>query len=160
MKKLLIAIALLAATPLAAQDFTLGSLKIVQPWARATVTPTGGAYLTIDNHGAADRLLKVETGIANAELHNHIMDGNVMKMRAVDAIPVPPGRTTLSPGGYHIMLIGLKAPLQAGAQFPLKLTFEKAGTVEVNVVVDKPGAMGPSPMGNMPGAMPHDMHKH
>src|SRR6185369_1359316 len=123
MKNILIAFALLGAliaSPLAAQDFTLGSLKIVQPWARATVTPTGGAYLAIDNQGAADRLVKVETGIAKAELHNHIMDGGVMKMRAVDAIPVPAGRTALSPGGYHIMLIGLKAPLKEGTTFALK----------------------------------------
>lgn len=162
MKKLLIVLALLGAavvTPLAAQEFPLGTLKVVQPWARATVTQTGGAYLTIDNAGAADRLVKVETPIATAELHNHIMDGGVMKMRAVDAIPLPAGRTSLAPGGYHIMLIGLKAPLKEGASFPLKLTFEKAGTVEVTVRVDKPGAMAPGgamPMGTMPGGM----HKH
>ena len=52
-----------------------------------------------------------------------------MKMRQVDAVPLPAGQAvTLSPGGYHIMLVDLKAPLVAGQSFPLTLTFEKAGT--------------------------------
>lgn len=156
MNKVLIALLALvfAAGPVSAQDYQLGTLKIVQPWARATVTPTGGAYLAIDNAGPDDKLLRVQTDIATAELHTHIMDGNVMKMRAVDAVPVPPGRTALSPGGYHIMLLGLKAPLKEGERFALKLTFEKAGTVEVTVTVGKPGAMGPM------GAGPMGDHKH
>jgi copper(I)-binding protein len=152
-------VAALVAHAALAQDVEFGPLKILHPWARATVTPTGGAYLTIDNTGAADTLLRVETAIARAELHNHVMQGNVMMMRAVDAIAVPPGRTTLGPGGYHIMLIGLKAPLKEGAQFPLKPVFEKAGAVDVTVTVDKPGAMGPGAAMPM-GTMPDGMHKH
>src|SRR6185369_9578869 len=88
MKNILIAFALLGAliaSPLAAQDFTLGSLKIVQPWARATVTPTGAAYLIIDNSGAADTLLKVETAIGKAELHTHALLGDVWMMRPIDS---------------------------------------------------------------------------
>ncbi len=147
MSKILIALivlcGVLAGGTAYAQDVEFGKLKIVHPWARATVTPNGGAYLVIDNAGPADRLLRVETPIATAELHQHIMQGDVMLMRPVAGIDLPAGRTILSPGGYHIMLLNLKAPLKEGASFPLKLVFEKAGTVEVMVAVGKPGAVGP-----------------
>jgi copper(I)-binding protein len=128
-----------------AKDYNLGSLKIEQPWARATVTQTGGAYLTIDNGGPPDKLVGVQTEVAQkAELHRHIMEGNVMKMVPVPGgIALPAGKTTLQPGGYHIMLLGMKGPLKPGTTFPLKLTFEKAGTIEVTVTVAKAGAMGP-----------------
>ncbi len=149
-----------------AQDYTLGSLKIVQPWARATVTRTGGAYLTIDNGGQPDKLVGAQTEVAQkAELHRHIMEGNVMKMVAVPGgIALPAGKTTLQPGGYHIMLLGMKGPLKEGTTFPLKLTFEKAGTIEVTVTVAKVGAMGPGAqtgggMGTM-GGMDHGTMNH
>jgi copper(I)-binding protein len=69
------------------------------------------------------------------------MDGDVMKMRQVEAIEVPAGKSVeLKPGGLHIMFIGLKAPLKAGDKFPLKLKFEKAGEVTVQVNVEAAGA--------------------
>ena len=75
-----------------------------------------------------------------------------MRMRAVENIPVPAnGQTALEPGGYHIMLIGLKQALKEGGSFPLTLTFEKAGSVTVQVPVQKAGA--PAASGS------HD-HKH
>ena len=68
------------------------------------------------------------------------MDGNVMRMRATGALPVPAGGTlTLAPGGYHVMLLDLKRPLVAGDKVPLRLTFEKAGTIEVTVNVEAMG---------------------
>jgi len=64
------------------------------------------------------------------------MDGDVMRMREVDGIDVPPGqRVELKPGGMHIMFMGLKAPLKAGDSFPATLTFQKAGDVKVSVKV-------------------------
>ena len=79
-----------------------------------------------------------------------------MKMRAArrrSTCP-PAARSTLKPGAVHIMLVGLKQPLQAGKSFPLTLEFEKAGKREVSVAVEKAGAMGPDqPTGggmNMP----------
>jgi len=69
------------------------------------------------------------------------MEGDVMRMRQVDAIEVPVGQTVeLKPGGYHLMFIGLKAPLKVGERFPMTLKFEKAGEVKVEVVVQAPGA--------------------
>ncbi|MHA1568224.1 MAG: copper chaperone PCu(A)C, partial [Alphaproteobacteria bacterium] len=76
-------------------------------------------------------------------LHTQIMSGDVMKMRKVESIAVPPGKSVvLAPGGLHIMLTGLTRPLKAGERFPLSLTFEAAGRIAVEVVVRPIGAMG------------------
>ena len=135
----------------AAGEFGVGDLVVEQPWARATpgMGKTGAAYLTLSNHGAdADRLLTVATPVAKkAELHGHMMEGAVMKMRPVTAIEVAPGTpTVLQPGGLHVMLMGLTAPLKKGDRFPLTLTFERAGSVEILVDVAGVGAMEPAGM--------------
>ena len=85
-------------------------------------------------------------GVARAELHEHAMAGMVMKMRPLAGLAIPAGQTVaLAPGGMHIMLVGLKAPLREGQSFPLTLTFAKAGPQTVTVMVGKVGAMGPPP---------------
>ena len=126
-----------------AHSYQLGALKIGHPWARATVAANGGAYLSVENTGATpDKLIRASTDIAaTAELHTHIKDGEIMRMRAVQAIDIPPGqKIVLAPGGYHIMLLGLKKKLVEGERFPLTLEFEKAGKVVVDIAIDKPGA--------------------
>ncbi len=149
-RRIFLASALLVATFSAAHAQT-GPIEVQDPWARATLgqSRTGAAYLTLSATGpAADRLVSASSPVAaKTELHNHIMVGNVAQMRPVDAIEVAPGSPTLlQPGGLHIMLIDLKAPLQAGTSFPVTLTFEKAGTVTVQVAVraNRPA----SPMGH------------
>jgi periplasmic copper chaperone A len=123
-----------------------GDVQIKDAWARATPggAQTAAAYVTIEST-AGDRLTGASTPAAQkAELHSMTMDGNVMKMRQVDAIDLPAGQAvTLKPGGYHIMLTGLAQPLKEGQSFPLTLTFAKAGTQDVTVTVQKVGAMGP-----------------
>jgi copper(I)-binding protein len=123
-----------------------GGVEIKDPWARATPggATTAAVYLTIVSI-AADRVLGVSTPAAQkAELHQMTMEGGVMKMRQVDAIDLPAGQpVTLKPGGYHIMLTGLAQPLREGQTFTLTLSFEKAGSREVTVPVQKVGAMGP-----------------
>ena len=143
MKKTLATLALLALSALSAQghEYTAGALKIGHPWARPTVAgqPAGGAFLKLQNTGTtADRLLGGSTPAADhVEMHRMAMDGDVMKMREVPAIEIPAGQTVaLQPGELHLMLIGLKAPLQAGAKVPLTLKFEKAGEVKVEVKVE------------------------
>lgn len=65
------------------------------------------------------------------------MDGGVMRMRKLDGVDLPSGGTiALAPGGLHMMLFGLKAPLRAGTSFPLELRFEKAGQILVQVNVE------------------------
>lgn len=134
------------ANPAPAAEFTAGDITIGNPWSRATAgrAKNGVVYMTIANNGAAaDRLLKAASPIAKmAGLHISRMEGNLMKMDPVEAIVAAPGKPVeLKPGGLHIMLKGLKAPLKEGQMFPLTLTFEKAGPIEVMVMVGKAGAM-------------------
>lgn len=125
-----------------AAGYRAGDISITAPHARPTVPgqPGGAAYVTLENTGgSADRLVGVTSPVArSAEIHTMRMDGDVMRMREAGELPLPPAaKVEMKPGmGYHIMLIGLKQPLQAGATFPITLTFEKAGKVEVPVVVD------------------------
>lgn len=141
---LLTAVAAVAlASPVFAHDYNLGPLKIGHPWARATVAANGGAFLSVENTGrASDRLLRASTDIAaKIELHTHIKEGDIMRMRPVEAIDLPAGKKVmLEPGGYHVMLLGLKKKLVEGERFPLTLEFEKAGKLTVEIAVDKPGA--------------------
>jgi len=101
---------------------------------------SGAAYLSIENKGShSDKLLSVSSPIAaSAEVHNTIMDGNIMRMREVSELEVQPSaRVVMTPGdGYHIMLVGLKKALVPGQKIPLSLRFEKAGKLEIEAVVD------------------------
>ena len=126
------------ATPALAQD---ASIQIEQPWARATPggATSGAVYMTIDNKSnAADRLTGAASDAAKAsQIHEMKVAGGVMKMREIAgglAIPAN-GAVALKPGGYHVMLIGLKKPLKAGETVQLTLTFEKAGKVAVSAPV-------------------------
>jgi periplasmic copper chaperone A len=137
----------LASTAFAQSPTKIGTLTLTDPWARASAggQTSGAAYLSITNDGATDRILSAAAPVANViELHTHTVEGGVMRMRQVDAIDVTGGTTTqLKPGGLHIMLIGLKAPLKDGDSFPLTLKFEKAGEVKLDVKVRTAPAGGP-----------------
>lgn len=128
--------------------------KVQDAWARPTVQgqKAGGGFLRIDSP-AADRLLGGSTPVAGrVELHSMKMEGDVMRMREVEAIELPAGQpVALQPGGLHLMLMELKSPLKNGDRFPLTLKFEKAGElqVEVQVRTQAPG-----------GAAPAAPHKH
>jgi copper(I)-binding protein len=134
--------ALALSTVAAAHSFTVGNLRIGHPFARATVPgqASGAAYMTIENSGKdGDKLVGVASPAASdSQIHSMTMDGTLMKMREVAAIDIQPAaKVSLKPGdAYHIMLTGLKQPLKAGDKFPLTLTFEKAGKVEVIVNVE------------------------
>jgi periplasmic copper chaperone A len=128
--------------PLAqSHDYELKSLYIDHPFAQAT--PPGaraaGAYLTVENKGkSSDRLVPAASPVAGiVEVHEMVMDGGVMKMRTIPGIEIKPGaKVALKPGGYHIMLRELKQPLKKGGRFPLTLSFETAGKIEVSVSVE------------------------
>ena len=136
-------------------------IEIENAWARATpgMARNGGAYFTAKNSGkGADRIIGVSADIADrAELHTHINDNGIMRMRQVDGVDVPAGgEVTFKPGGYHIMFIGLHKPLNQGERVPVTLMFEKAGKQTVEVTVMGVGAM----QGGMKHEMKHDgMHK-
>ncbi|MCB4823429.1 copper chaperone PCu(A)C [Roseicella aerolata] len=148
-RRLFLASPLLLAFPAAAQHAPAGAgdLAIARPWTRAAGQGgTGAGFLAISNRGAAgDRLVAASSPVARVtELHTHIRDGEVMRMRPVEGIDIPPGQiVTLQPGGLHLMLIGLNQPLRQGETVPLTLRFARAGEVRVDLVVEAAGARGP-----------------
>lgn len=124
----------------AAEREAAKGLSVVGAWSRATPggAKNGAVFLEIKaGADSADRLLKVSSTVADIlEIHTHLNDGGIMKMRKVDAIEIVEGSgAKLVPGGDHIMLMGLKQPLKAGEAFKLKLVFEKAGAIDVDVTV-------------------------
>ncbi len=130
----------------AAETFTVGDLVIENAWARESVTPTGAAYLTVRNQGEEDdRLVGIAADVAErAEIHSTAMQDGVMRMRPVDAVEVPAhGEAVLAPGGLHVMLIGLKGPLEEGKSFALTLAFENAGEIQVMTTIEDIAHGGP-----------------
>jgi copper(I)-binding protein len=117
-------------------------VTITNPWVRGTVAEqkVTGAFMTLTAPGES-RLVEVRSPVAGTvEIHEMKMDGNVMRMRPISALVLPRGKPVeLKPGGYHVMLMGLNTPLQAGRSIPVKLTFEladkKRETIALNVEV-------------------------
>lgn len=149
------ALGLCASAPALAQR--VGDMEVASAWVRPTVQgqPAAGAYMTLRNHGkVGDRLVAVRMAIAGkSELHSMHMDGDVMRMRQVESVEVPAGRTVkLAPGGLHVMLIGPKQALTTGDKVVATLQFEKAGEVTVHFDV------GQGPPSAADGG--HGAHKH
>lgn len=124
-----------------AHEYSAGELQIAHPWSRALPpnAVTGAAYLVVHNQGKTeDRLLSAQTPRATkTEIHTMLQLGEVMRMQKLDSVGIPAGgETTLAPGGTHLMLFGLQMPLVAGERFPLTLQFEKAGKVDVEVLIE------------------------
>lgn len=147
-----------AVAPAFAADVTAGNLKISAAWSRATPkgATIGGGYLKITNTGATpDRLVGGTSAASDTfEVHEMSMDNGVMKMRALpQGIEIAPGQTVeFKPGGYHIMFVGLKKPLEQGRHVMATLQFEKAGKVDVDFTVEGIGAQsGGDAGGGMPG---------
>ena len=143
LRKILLLSALLGAgLPVHAHDYRTGQLHIEHPWSREMppVAPTAAVYFVVHNNGdQADRLLRLDTPVAGkAELHEHVHADGVMKMQQVPAVEIPAGgEVRFEPMGYHVMLFDVKQQAKAGERFPLTLTFEKAGVVELDVAVQK-----------------------
>jgi copper(I)-binding protein len=127
------------ATPAQANE-----IAVHEAWARASAgnAATGAAYLTLVGGAAVDQVVGVTTQVAaTAEVHESFTEGGIMKMRPAPALTIPAGKTvTLAPGGYHVMLMGLKQPLTAGQRFPLTVSFAHAAPVTVEVKVLGRGA--------------------
>jgi copper(I)-binding protein len=115
----------------------VGDLQITEAYAR-TVLDGGAAYFTVKNTGNADdALVDASSDVAEkVGLHESVMEGSMMKMQPVDEIVIPAGgEAVLEPGGYHVMLAGLKGPLEEGDTFDVTLSFQQAGPVDVAVTV-------------------------
>jgi copper(I)-binding protein len=126
-----------------------GQLTITDAWARATPpgARTAAAYLRIANAGAADTLLGASTPSAGmVEIHTHIDEGGLQRMVELAELTLPAGQAVqLEPGGLHLMLIDLAAPLAPGATVALTLRFAAAGTVELEVPVIDARSSRPPP---------------
>jgi len=141
----------------AAHGASVGDIAIGHPYATPSIagTSNGAAYLaSIENKGAvADRLVRASTpAAARVELHTMAVDAQgVMRMREVDGIALAPkAKVQMKPGsGLHLMLVGLKEPLKEDASFPMTLEFERAGKVEVKVIVGQPKPGGAMAEGHM-----------
>ena len=151
---LLAGLLVLAVATANAGDYTVGSLKITDPWSRATPkgAATGAGYMKITNTGATpDRLISGSSDVAPTfEMHETTMENGVMKMRPITGgLEIKPGETVeFKPGSFHVMFVGLKKPLTEGEHIKAALVFEKAGTVNVEYDVR---AMGENPGQSMPG---------
>jgi len=143
-----LAAALLLAMPAFAHELVVGDLMIIHPHIPqpAASAMAAGGFMAITNQGTEpDRLIGVTSDIAaRSELHESRVDANGMgSMTPVEALEIPPGGTVnLEHGGYHIMFMGLKAPLTEGQMVKGALIFEKAGRVEIEFMVDTPGEGG------------------
>lgn len=135
----------LAVSPVFAEDVQTDNLVISGAFSRATpkMAMTGIGYATISSLGEADRLIGFTSpACERPELHTHINDGGIMRMREVEGIDVPAGgEVRLEPGGLHMMLIGLTQQLVEGESISATLIFEEAGEVPVTLEIKGPGAM-------------------
>jgi copper(I)-binding protein len=117
-------------------------IELAGAWARPTVGQTPAAvYVTIENKGSSpDRLTGASTDhAAMAMVHQNEVVNGVARMRMAGEINIPPGdRIEMVPGGTHIMLQGLRAPLKTGDDFDLVLRFKESGDKTVKVVVVEP----------------------
>lgn len=119
------------------------ALNIEDVWARPGSTGGNGAvYFVIDNPtGEADSLLRASGDIAQSvELHESVMkDDGTMSMVPQEQVPVAAGsQVAFKPGGLHVMLVNLQQDLAPGDQFPLTLTFQNAGEIEIQATVREP----------------------
>ena len=129
-----------------AHGVSKGDLLIDHPYATPSLKGTTNVstyFRGIQNKGdKPDRLIGATSTVAQSVvLHRMTMNGTTMQMREVQSIELPPNSTTLlrhNKGEYHLMLMGLKAPLKNGDRFDVTLTFERAGTQTVNVWVQTP----------------------
>jgi hypothetical protein len=137
---------LLVAIPVHAQ------VQIEKPWVRATApgAKVAGGYMVIRNAGTAgDKLVSASSPTASrVELHVHINDNGVMRMREVRGYDVPAkGTFELKPGGAHLMFMDIRQPFKEGDKVPVKLRFEKAGEVSAEFQVGRMGGSA-APMGH------------
>lgn len=150
--KSILSIALLALALPAYAAGLADQVSVADPYVRMAPpgSKTTGAFMTLKNAGDKEaKLVTAASSAANVtELHNHINDGGVMRMRQVKEIAVPAkGEVALKPGSYHVMLIDMKAPLKEGDHVVINLGFADGSSKEVHATVKKP--MAEMPMKDM-----------
>ncbi|MFZ2973932.1 MAG: copper chaperone PCu(A)C [Ferribacterium limneticum] len=130
------------------------NVSVQDPYVRMAPpnAPATGAFMVIKNNGDKDvKVLKADNPVSKVtELHTHLNEGGVMKMRPVPSIDIKAkGEAVLKPGGLHVMMIDLKAPMKEGDVVPITLSFDDGSTKQVDAKVVRPMAAP------MPAAMEH-----
>jgi len=161
-KAITVVVALLAIPSLVqAHQVKAGNLELIHPHIRASMgqSPTTAGYLTILNHGkTADRLVSVSCACAaSVSVHEMKMTGSMASMAQVASVVIPAGgKVSLAPGGLHLMVMGLKAPIKAGDRVQMVLTFDKAGAVKTSFeAADRPA---PKPVSGQKPSVDHTQH--
>lgn len=125
-----------------AHDFEKGDIHVGDAWVREPIglAKTAAGYLSISSFSEQpDKLIGARSDAAvRVELHTHSEKNGVMRMRPLEALPINPmGGGELTPGGHHLMIMGLRQKLKAGEKVPVTLIFEKAGEMEIEMSVRK-----------------------
>ena len=155
LKTILAVTVCVASTAAIAGEYKANAVEIVAPWSRATPkgASTAVGYMTIKNDGAtSDRLVGGSIAVADSfQLHSMVMDNGVAKMRELKDVEIKPGETVrFTPGGSHVMFVGLKRALTNGEHVKGTLVFQRAGTVKIEYDVTTMGAReAPMPMHGM-----------
>jgi len=168
MKYFLVAVScvllLLSTNSAQAEDVTLSvSAHNAYAYATSTMQKNGAVFVELTNTSDADlKITSAKTDVAETvELHTHVMDGDVMMMREVEAYDIPAGESIkLEPMGLHIMLIGLKAPLVEGKSFPVTLMDDNGIGMTFSVEITAPGAMKEPGMNKQMDHQGHDHTRH
>lgn len=129
-----------------------GAVGVLDPYARAVPPgqPNSAVFMTLTNDGTLPRaLVAAASPVAQSvELHNHVREDGMMRMRQVERIEIPPGQhVALAPGGLHVMLIGLKDGLAPGDTVDLSLSFDDGSTARVQApvrAIAPPAGPGPA----------------
>lgn len=141
---------LLVSVSAQAATYTAGPVEAAEPWSRpAAAGTTGAGFLTLSNHGpSAETLVGIASPVAaRVEVHRSSMAGGVSRMDKVQSLAIPAGgEVTFAPGGYHLMLMGLKSPLKTGQKFPATLTFASGRKLALAFAVTD--GMGPPAEGH------------
>lgn len=147
---------LAAATATQAADYTLGAVTVRQPWSRpAQAGMNGVGFMTIANAGKTPvTLRRMETAAADSvEIHQSAMANGVMTMRELTKGVVIPagGQIAFAPGGYHFMILNLKAEQKVGQKVPVTLVFDNGRKLKVDLAVQ----LSPPSSGQAPAAAEH-----
>ncbi|MCE2594834.1 copper chaperone PCu(A)C [Motilimonas cestriensis] len=146
MNKLLInalaAAALFASIPAQSHDYGANSIKIDHPWSREAPPNAKviAGFFQLKNKGTEDDfLISASSPVADrVELHTHVMEDDMMKMRQVDSVRIGAMKTVMfKPGGFHLMIFDPKQSFKKGERFPMTLTFKNAGTIEIEVAIEE-----------------------
>jgi len=158
--KTLLAALALAATPVLAQN----GAHVRDAWVRATVPQqkATGAFMTLDTTIDSKLVSATSTVSDHVEIHEMVMENDIMRMRQVPSIALPAGQAVeLKPGGYHIMLLDLKQQIRAGDQVPLTLVFEHSDGRQERIDVQAPvRPLSGKPAGQHRHAHAHDHDHH